>query len=101
MSENKELEKFKAFIRKLYQPEVFVLFGSRARGEELEESDYDILIVSSKFEGTPFTDRLTPIFKNWTLMNDLECICLTPEEFRRAKNLISLIPKAVEEGISL
>lgn len=35
------------------------LFGSRARGDYLEESDWDLLIVSPEFAGIPFADRAT------------------------------------------
>lgn len=86
-------------VKRVYQPTVFLLFGSRARGEALKESDYDFLIVSSKFEGIPLTDRATPIYKMWTLREDLECICLTPAEFERARKMISLTAKIVEEGV--
>jgi len=34
------------------------LFGSRARGNHLKDSDYDLIVVSSRFEGIPFTKRI-------------------------------------------
>jgi predicted nucleotidyltransferase len=96
-----EVDWFVREVKRLYQPEVFVLFGSRARGESLLGSDYDVLIVSEKFEGVSFTDRLTPLHKLWRLMESLECICLTPQEYSKSKNMISLIQKAVREGVVL
>lgn len=98
---SRKLDKFVKEVKRLYQPRVFILFGSRARGESLLGSDYDVLIVSEKFEGVPFTDRLTPIHKLWRLMESLECICLTPREYDKSKSMISLIPKAVAEGLPL
>ena len=40
-----ELEQAVQKVVKEYQPEKIILFGSRARGEERPESDYDFIIV--------------------------------------------------------
>ncbi|WP_457613901.1 nucleotidyltransferase domain-containing protein [Methanocaldococcus sp.] len=53
----REDEKIREFINKLkekFKPYKIILFGSRARGEYLEESDYDLIIVSDYFKGMPF-----------------------------------------------
>ncbi len=88
-------------VKERYSPQVVYLFGSRVRGEPLEESDYDILIVSSRFEGIPLTDRATDIYLTWPLSADLDCLCLTPSEFARARNMISIIRLIAEEGVVL
>ncbi len=36
-------------VKKNFSPQLILLFGSRAREEHLKESDYDFIIVSSKF----------------------------------------------------
>jgi len=54
-------EEIRGFVRKVkerFGPAVIILFGSRARGEELKHSDYDLIVVSRKFEGMPFLERL-------------------------------------------
>jgi predicted nucleotidyltransferase len=96
---DRKLTDFVEEVKRAYRPSVFLLFGSRARGEALAESDYDFLIVSSRFEGLALTDRATPIYRAWTLSQDLECLCLTPAEFEKAKKMISLTAKIVEEGV--
>ena len=93
------MRRFVKEVKETYEPAVFILFGSRAKGEALAESDYDFLIVSSKFEGIHVTDRATPLYKLWTHRQDLECLCLTPAEFERAKSKVSLTAKALEEGV--
>ena len=35
-------------LRRIYSPEAIVLFGSFARGEDIEESDIDLLIISKE-----------------------------------------------------
>jgi hypothetical protein len=95
---------FARFLRELkerYSPEVVYLFGSRARGEHLRGSDYDLLVVSSKFEGIPLTDRATSIHLMWPLRADLDCLCLTPAEFERARGMISIVHLIVEEGVAV
>jgi len=97
-------EHFQAFIRAVkekFNPQVVLLFGSRSRGDALRESDYDMLIVSDCFEGVPFTDRLTPIHRLWTLFEGLDCLALTPDEYARAREGISLIRLIAEEGVPM
>jgi hypothetical protein len=40
--------------KQLYEPELVLAFGSRARGDALEESDLDLIVVSARFRDTPF-----------------------------------------------
>jgi hypothetical protein len=93
--------RFVAEVKGRYQPALFLLFGSRARGEALKDSDYDLLIVSSRFEGVPLTDRMTDIYRMWSLREGLDCLCLTPDEFDRASAMISIVQLASREGIAL
>jgi predicted nucleotidyltransferase len=46
---NSKLFEIKAIIRHLFPDAEIVLFGSRARGEELLDSDYDILIILKQY----------------------------------------------------
>ena len=92
---------FIAAIKREWQPLTVILFGSRGRGEGRADSDYDLLIVSERFRGVAFTDRMTPFHRVWPLREDLECICLTPGEFERGKKMISITAKAVAEGLVL
>jgi len=61
------------------------LFGSYARGDWIESSDVDLVIVSSSFQGSRFIDRLELIYRvEWELGVKpwIEVIPLTPSEFQ-------------------
>lgn len=100
-ADDRAFSRFVAEVKRRYRPALLLLFGSRARGQALKDSDYDLLIVSSRFEGVPLTDRMTDIYKMWSLREGLDCLCLTPEEFDRASGMISIVQLAFKEGIAL
>lgn len=97
----KLLRKHITFLRKEFAPDRILLFGSRARGDHLEESDIDLIVVSKKFREMPFTDRMSQAYGMWDNKIDLEQICYTPEEFEEMEHRIGIVQKAVEEGIEL
>ncbi|MEX0786276.1 MAG: nucleotidyltransferase domain-containing protein [Dehalococcoidia bacterium] len=88
-------------VKRRYQPQKVLLFGSRARGEASPNSDYDLLVVASTFEGTKLTDRATEIYRTWPLWAGLDCICLTPAEFERSRRKVSIVREIDREGIAL
>jgi len=78
------------------------LFGSRARGDNFNDSDYDIIIVSPDFANILFTQRIAKMYDFWKHYPlDIEPICYTPEEFEKKKKQIGLVQQAVKEGIEL
>ena len=89
------------FLKNSFSPEKIIIFGSRARGEHLEESDIDIIVVSDKFRGVDFRERIIKAYGMWDKKQGLDIICYTPEEFEKMKKRIGLIKKAVEEGIEI
>lgn len=69
-------------ILQAYDPERIILFGSRARGEADEYSDYDLIVI--KRTDRPFLDRLcdmVPYLRQITRPADI--LVYTPEEFER------------------
>ena len=96
-----EIKDFIEKVKKVFEPEVMIIFGSRARGDELRESDYDMIIVSEKFRGINFVRRMEKVYKLWDLDERADIICYTPEEFEEKKKQIGLVRRAVEEGIML
>jgi len=79
--------------------EKIILFGSRARGDHKKESDYDFIIISRDFEGIPIFKRIEMVLD---VRENIDVICLTPEEFEREKNFIgSVVSNAVKEGIEI
>ena len=88
-------------IRRKYSPAKIVLFGSRARGDHLLRSDFDIIIVSKKFSLVPFMERIPPLYAYWKAEQDLEIICYTPEEFFRKSKEHGIVRRAIQEGVEL
>jgi hypothetical protein len=98
------IEGIKVFLDKVEQrfsPEKVILFGSRARGDFLKDSDYDIIVVSRRFEGCHFLDRLTMLFDLWDYQFDADILAYTPEEFEEKRTELGIVSQAVEAGIEV
>lgn len=81
--------------------EKVILFGSRARGDFLKNSDYDLIIVSEDFSELSFIKRMSEMYKYWNAEQALEAFCYTPEEFARKSAQIGIVGEAVKEGIEI
>ncbi|MFQ6062723.1 MAG: nucleotidyltransferase domain-containing protein [Methanosarcinales archaeon] len=80
-----EINEFLERVKKKFRPESIILFGSRAKGDYLKHSDYDIIVVSSRFKGIHFLDRLTMLFELWDYDFNLDILAYTPKEFEETK----------------
>jgi len=89
-----------AFLRRLGATEA-ILFGSRARGEELLNSDVDLVIISPNFAGRTFPERLRLLQEQWTLPLFLEGLPYTPEEIEELRHSRGIVARALEEGIHI
>lgn len=78
-----------------------ILFGSRARGDWLLDSDVDLVIVSPDFEGRPFNERVGEVLRSWKGRVNLDPICLTPREFSERSRRITIVREALRTGIRL
>ncbi|HID24193.1 MAG TPA: nucleotidyltransferase domain-containing protein [Planctomycetaceae bacterium] len=88
-------------IVRQYCPRQVVLFGSRARGTAKEESDLDIIVISDRFEGTPFLKRMPALLRLVPLAKHIDYLCYTPEEFERLRGSSATVRAALEEGVVL
>jgi len=61
-------------LNRNFNPGMIIVFGSRARGDYLKESDYDIIIVSEKFRGINFV-RVEIVYELWDLEERADIIC--------------------------
>lgn len=89
-------------VRKQYHISQAIFFGSRAKGEHLKDSDYDIILVSEDFRDIFFSKRsalMYDFWQHWPL--EIEPLCYTPEEFEAKKKQIGVVSEAIKEGISL
>ncbi len=80
------------------------LFGSRARGDYLQGSDIDIIVVDSSFEGISYLERTSKVRRviREVLEKhpiDVDVIALTPDEFRDlAKRRTNIVGYAMKRG---
>lgn len=88
-------------LRSRYQPQLVLLFGSRARGDALADSDLDLVVVSDRFREVPFLDRAPAVLAVLDSPVALDVLCYTPEEFERKRHELGIISLAVEEGVPL
>lgn len=96
------LPRFVQRLQRLYKPIMIVLFGSRARGDHLLESDVDLVLVARKFEGVPFFDRLGRLLELWEGPYTLEPFAYTPAEFESMFNSHHLTAlDCVDNGVEL
>lgn len=78
-----------------------LLFGSRARGDYLKESDYDLILISNRFAATDMRERIKTVNKHKPIGMAADIIPLTPEEWEQRRNELSIIGEAAREGIFL
>lgn len=65
-SVKKKIEQLVNVIKSEFEDSEILLFGSFARGDWLEDSDLDILLISDKFEGVEYIKSVAHV-KNRTL----------------------------------
>lgn len=94
----KEIDRFVSKVKIEFAPKKIILFGSRARGDDWTTSDYDFIIVSSKFEGMHWLNRISKITKLWDSLSDIDVLPYTPKEFQNKSKNSSTVRKALKEG---
>ena len=104
MGRKKHIEFLKEFKRKLSERipiSKLILFGSRAGGNPRRWSDFDLIIVSSKFNKLANLKRGIGFYDYWNLDYPVDFLCYTPEEFDELKDKVSIIREAVENGVEI
>jgi len=93
-------------VRRLIQdfhPTRVFLFGSRARGDEKEGSDYDLLVVLENITGPAF--RLAQMAHRHTLQGisvPVDIVMISESQFEAKKTVIGTLPEAaIHEGKEL
>lgn len=98
-----DYEKVRAFAKRLradYPDAKVVFFGSRAKGEALQESDFDVIVVSGAFVNTNFFRRTEKMYDYWLEAEPLEVFCYTPEEFEEKKGRIGIVQAALASKVT-
>jgi len=97
------LKKIRETILSAVSPEKIILFGSRARGEIDEKSDYDILIIMSSGENERQITRLI----NYRLLDEnidsqIDILATSTDKWNKNKDNIAFIYKNIaREGVIL
>lgn len=94
----KRLKAMKKKAQRVYEIDKMLLFGSRARGEELLTSDVDVIVVSPDFEGISFKKRPDFFLDKWKEPVDFEVLCYTPAELERKRKEIGLVQEALKQA---
>lgn len=100
--QNRNLTAVKAFKKKLQKKisiDRVIFFGSRTRNDYYENSDFDLVIVSDDFKGTPWYKRAASLYLMWEKDDPLELLCYTPEELERKKDRLGIVSEAVKTGV--
>ena len=95
------IRRFSRAVKEKYPDASIYLFGSRARGEHLKRSDYDFIIVSKAFEGTPTPRRLEQVYQLWDEDYNADILPYTPEELERQSKLLTIASKAMQEAVEI
>jgi hypothetical protein len=84
-----------------YQPIRVLVFGSRARGDALKDSDLDVLIVAEAFGGIRWLDRPVRVAEDCDIRFGVELLCYTPDEYQRKLGELGIVRTATDEGMEL
>lgn len=100
---DENLHKIYNLIKNEVNPSKIILFGSRARGESSDDSDYDILLLTKEVKNEREITRKV----NFTLFNNnitvpVDLIASNESNYKINKEKNGLIYKSIEnEGIEL
>jgi hypothetical protein len=91
------LKNFKINVLKKYPDAKIILFGSRARGDNLKNSDYDLIVLSDLFKGKKIPERFD-VYECFEGKNNVDILPYTFEEFDEYSNRLTIAGKAKKEG---
>ncbi len=110
----KKLEKIKLSKRRKYELVKFLkrlkeelgvvevyIFGSRAYGTPLLESDLDIIVVSDEFGKRNFIENMELLSMMWDGSFTIEIFPYTPDQINKYANRKTVISEAIKRGIKI
>ncbi|MDI7266765.1 MAG: nucleotidyltransferase domain-containing protein [Myxococcota bacterium] len=73
--------------------------GSRVRGDELVESDYDLVLVSPAFAALPWIRRIEATAAEWDLTAPADLFAFTGDELARKRTEIGSVAEIMKDAI--
>jgi predicted nucleotidyltransferase len=102
---DERIERFRRdFLPRLireFRPTKVLVFGSRARGDALKESDLDVLVVADSFTPIRWLERSVRVLDRVPVPFAIELLCYTPDEYSRKVEELGIVRTATEEGVEL
>jgi len=90
----------KRLKRELGAVEVYI-FGSRAYGTPLLESDLDMIVVSEEFGKRDFIENMELLSRMWDGSFSIEMFPYTPEQIEKYAEKKTVISEALKKGIRI
>ena len=98
----KIIKEYLKYFPKNIKIEKIFLFGSYAKGNYDEDSDIDLIVISSDFKNMNFLKRLEMLSSvrksKLTQSVAMDIIGYTPEEFKNISKESIIMRKAIKEG---
>lgn len=91
-------EKYLEALVRDFDPSLVLAFGSRVRGDNLKGSDLDLIVVAEAFAGIPFPNRSFQVMERLDIVEAIDILCYTAEEFERKREQIGIVRIAAREG---
>jgi len=82
-------------LAEAYTPELIYLFGSKARGEDGPDSDYDLLVVVGASAEPPYRRAQRAQEVLWGIWAAADVLVLTREEFEAGRSVPTSLPATV------
>ncbi len=98
---DRKLEEIIDRILRVIVPDKIILFGSRARGEARDDSDYDLLLIKSGIRSEDERAIAQDIYVNLIgVKAGVDVIVKTPENVEEGrKRQSSIVREATDEGV--
>ncbi len=103
MEVDQNIEKITSVIRSIVEPEKVVLFGSRARGQFADDSDYDVCIVLKENQSQKdVAKHINRAIYRSDVSKPVDVIVVDSDKFRKHAQTVGYIYKDIyQNGITI
>jgi len=98
----KLIKKYVYRLNEVIKVEKLIVFGSRARGDFVEDSDLDLIVISEGFKGKSYLERARLLDDAWREVNPahlrIEAFGYTEGEYEEAKKSSPFVQSLIADG---